>query len=136
MALLKQSRALTCLLTVLLILFSSSNIFHSRAADASSLSFYVFGDLAEKASYDALVSAFQKKYPTIGINVVYTPGEDEIHDTNGEDAYRTRLSLDFASAKPPDVFLMNYREYGIFGERNQLESMGPYLAKSKVIQPG
>jgi multiple sugar transport system substrate-binding protein len=30
---------------------------------------------------------------------------------------------------------MNYREYGIFGEKGQLETLGPYLAQSKLIQP-
>src|SRR5690349_1833913 len=107
----------------------------SRAAQKVTISFYVFGDLAEKAAYETLVVAFNQKYPDIGINLVYTPGEDEFHSANGEDEYRQRLSLDFASAKPPDVFLMNYREYGLFGEKGQLELLGPYLAKSKLIQP-
>src|SRR5205823_1394022 len=83
----------------------------------------------------SLVSAFNQKYPDIGVNLVYTPGEDEMHSGNQEDEYRARLSLDFASARPPDVFLMNYREYGIFGEKGQLEPVGSYLAQSKVIHP-
>ena len=48
-------------------------------------------------------------------------------------AFRLRLSLDFASARPPDVFLMNYREYGIFAEKGQLETLGSYLAQSSTI---
>lgn len=106
----------------------------SRAADKSTLSFYVFGDLAEKAAYQTLVAAFMQKYPDVDVKLVYTPGEDEFHSNTGDD-YRSRLSLDFASAKPPDVFLMNYREYGIFGERGQLEPLGNYLAQSKVVHP-
>src|SRR5260221_7095067 len=83
------------------------------AAEKTTISFYVFGDLAEKAAYESLVSAFNQHYPDIAVNLVYTPGEDELN-LNGSDEYRSRLSLDFASAKPPDVFLMNYREYRIF----------------------
>lgn len=131
-----QLRLKMNLLILLFVMFSSLNSLPTRAAEQSALSFYVFGDLAEKAAYDQLISAFQKKHSDIAINLVYTPGEDEIHATNGEDAYRSRLSLDYASARPPDVFLMNYREYGIFGERNQLEPLGPHLAQSQVIQPG
>src|SRR5260221_12768884 len=118
----------------LLISLQLFNLQTSQAAAKSTISFYVFGDLAEKAAYQTLVTAFNAKYPDITVNMVYTQGEDEFHSLNGEDEYRSRLSLDFASGKPPAVFLMNYREYGIFGEKGQLEQLGSYLAQSKVVQ--
>src|SRR5258707_13759956 len=117
---LKRYATVIALSTILLMIL---NPIQSRAAAKTTISFYVFGDLAEKAAYQSLVTAFNQKYPDIGINLVYTPGEDEFHSNTGDD-YRSRLSLDFASAKPPDVFLMNYREYGIFGEKGQLEQLG------------
>src|SRR5437016_2530363 len=64
------------------------------AAAKTTISFYVFGDLAEKAAYQTLVTAFNVKYPDIAVNMVYTQGEDEFHSVNGEDEYRSRLSLD------------------------------------------
>ncbi len=108
----------------------------SRAADKTPISFYVFGDLAEKAAYQTLVTAFSQKHPEIDVNMVYSAGEDEFPSADGQDAYRARLSLDFASSKAPDVFLINYREYGIFGEKGQLEPVGQYLTHSTVIQAG
>src|SRR5260221_14614641 len=79
----------------LLISLQLFNLQTSQAAAKSTISFYVFGDLAEKAAYQTLVTAFNAKYPDITVNMVYTQGEDEFHSLNGEDEYRSRLSLDF-----------------------------------------
>ncbi len=117
----------------ILLLMMTTLLVVGRAAAASTISFYVFGDDAEKAVYESLVAAFNQQYPDITVNMVYTPGEDEMHGEGQEDAYRQRLSLDFAAGKAPDVFIMNYREYGIFAERGAIEPVVPYLEKSTVI---
>lgn len=126
------------LLFVVLILVSSLAARQAQAYDGAKgpVSFYVFGDDAEKAAYDTLVAAFSKKFPDIQVKLVSTPGEDEFKFGDAEDAYRQRLTLDFASSKPPDVFLMNYREYGIFAGKNAIEPVGPYFTKSTVLKAG
>ncbi|MEP7289070.1 MAG: sugar ABC transporter substrate-binding protein [Chloroflexota bacterium] len=126
-------RKLSLLLVTLII---AANAVQVQAAQSpkGQVSFYAFGDSAEKAAYETLIAAFNKKYPDIAVKLVFTPGEDEIKFGDAEDAYRQRLSLDFASNTPPDVFLMNYREYGIFEEKGVLEPLAPYLAKSTLIK--
>src|SRR6185436_2863231 len=120
---------------VLLVMMTGLLVFGRTAAQtAQTITFYVYGDEAEKAAYDFMVQGFNRAYPDITVNEVYTPGEDEMHGEGEEDAYRERLSLDFASGKAPDVFIMNYREYGIFAERGALEPVGPYLDRSTVIK--
>ncbi len=123
---------------LVVIAFAALPLQHLAAASAAPkgpITFYTFGDATEKAAYDSLVAAFNQKYPDVQVKLVHTPGEDEFKFGDQEDAYRERLSLDFASNKPPDVFLMNYREYGIFSSKNALDPAGPYLDKSTVIKP-
>ena len=135
----KRSAFIFISLTAIVILLASQSAAFGQATPSSlagAISFYVFGDSAEKAAYTTLVAAFNQRYPAVTVNLVYTPGEDEMHAVGEEDAYRARLSLDFASSKPPDVFLMNYREYRIFSEKDAIQPVGPYLDKSSVIKAG
>lgn len=102
------------------------------AADATAvpggqISFMIFGDPAEKAAYEGLVSAFTQRYPAIQVQLIHIPSQND---------YRKRLSTDFAAGTPADVVLINYRRYASFAEKGVLEPLGPYLAQSTVIQEG
>src|SRR5258708_37868281 len=98
---LKRYATVIALSTILLMIL---NPIQSRAAAKTNISFYAFGELAEKAAYQTLVAAFNQKYPDIGINLAYTPGEDEFHSAGCEYHDRSRLILDLAYANMPDVF--------------------------------
>lgn len=132
-----MGRKLVIVAVLLAVVLASLSLAPQRASAAvsGSLSFYVFGDDAERAAYETLVTEFNKKYPDIKVKLVHTPGEDEFKFGDQEDAYKQRLTLDFASSTPPDVFLISYREYGIFAEKKVIEPVGPYLDKSTLIKP-
>ena len=85
----------------------------------------VFGDPAEKAAFDSLVTAFDAKFPEIDVNLIHIPGQND---------YRKRLATDFASGTPADITLINYRRYASFAVKGVLEPLGPYLEKSQVIK--
>lgn len=89
------------------------------------VSFMVFGDPAEKAAFDGLVTAFEAKFPDIDVNLIHIPGQND---------YRKRLATDFASGTPADITLINYRRYASFAVKGVLEPLGPYLEKSPVIK--
>jgi multiple sugar transport system substrate-binding protein len=88
------------------------------------ISFMVFGDLAEKAAYEQLVADFARRTPEVTVTLVHVPGPGD---------YRKRLGVDFAAGTPADVVLLNYRRYAAFAARGVLEPLGPYLARSRVI---
>jgi multiple sugar transport system substrate-binding protein len=93
---------------------------------AGRVRFMVFGDPAEKAAYETLVTAFEERRPAIDIELQHIPSQAD---------YRQRLGADFAAGTPADVVLINYRRYAPFAARGALEPLGPYLEKSELISP-
>lgn len=112
--------------TAQLILLIGLLLLVSCSPAQETVSFMVFGDPAERQAYLDLVAAFEEAYPDITIEVTHIPSPSD---------YRTRLTTEFAAGSPPDVTLMNYRRYGAFVANGLLEPVGPYLAKSELIQP-
>lgn len=97
----------------------------SATLDPNAVTFMVFGDDAEKKAYDALVEAFENKYPAIPVALIYVPNQF---------AYRDQVAQDFALGQPYDVVILNNRRYGFYGLRKMLEPLGPYLDKSSVVR--
>lgn len=97
----------------------------ASAASAQSVSFMVFGDPAEKATYEELAASFMAKQPNIKVDITHIPGQND---------YRKRLAADFAAGTPADVTLINYRRYAGFAAKGVLEPLGPYVDKSTAIK--
>jgi multiple sugar transport system substrate-binding protein len=94
------------------------------ATPSGRVSFMIFGDPAEKAAYEQLVSEFQQRNPAISVDLVHIPSQGD---------YRQRLGSDLAAGTPADIVLINYRRYAPYAEKDALEPLGPYLAKSTLI---
>lgn len=88
------------------------------------VSFMVFGDAAEYAAYEELVTAFESAYSDIDVVITHIPAARD---------YRTKLATDYAAGAPPDVALLNYRRVPAFAAAGQLEPLGPYLDESDII---
>jgi multiple sugar transport system substrate-binding protein len=56
--------------------------------------------------------------------VDYTPGQSD---------YYRKITTDFAGGDPPDVFLINYRNFGQYAARGALAPVAPYLESSEAI---
>jgi multiple sugar transport system substrate-binding protein len=91
---------------------------------AGSISFMVFGDPAELAAYQGLVTAFESRHPDVDVELVHIPDQAD---------YRQRLGLDFAAGTPADIVLINYRRYAPFVAQGALEPLGPYLDRSELV---
>ncbi len=91
------------------------------------LRFVLFGDPTETAGYEDLVTAFERANPDIDV---------EINPVADQDDLLVKLTTAFAGGRPPDVFLVNYRNYGQFAARDVLAPVQPRLDASKVIDEG
>ncbi len=78
----------------------------------------VSGEPEETAVYDALAAAFMEQHPGSTIEVV------KVAEKPG---HLARLSTSFAAGNPPDVFLVNFREFSVYAARSALEPVGPLL---------
>ena len=88
-------------------------------------SFMVFGSKEEYTAYQTLVDAFRAANPDYEVELRYMPDDAD---------YRRRLAADFSAGVPADVMLLNYRRIAPFADEGALAAVGPYLAKSTVIQ--
>lgn len=99
----------------------------SSAAPEQTLRFQLFGDSAEIDAYRKLARAYEARRP--GTRVELTPV------ANQRD-FMAKLTTSFAAGTPPDLFLINYRRFGQFAGKGVLEPLGPYLARSAVLEEG
>ena len=96
------------------------------AQEPVSLRFAFWGDPAEQVAYEQVVSGFEATHPGIDVAIDYTPGQTD---------YYRKIATDFAGNDPPDVFLINYRQFGQYAARGVLEPVASYLDASPTIAP-
>jgi multiple sugar transport system substrate-binding protein len=92
---------------------------------AGTVSFMVFGDPAELAAYQTLIDAFSEKYPSIHVELIHIPGQEED---------RKRITADILAGTPADVLLINYRGYAAFASLGAFEPLERYLQQSRLIK--
>lgn len=99
-----------------------------RNDDASSdartrIRFQVAGEPEDLAIYDLIVRGFEKEEPDIDVELVgVARGGDHV----------AKLTTAFAGGEPPEVFLINYREYAQFAGRDALEPLEQHLVDAGV----
>lgn len=87
------------------------------------ITFQVEGEAEELSVYEAIANAYRSDHPNVTIELVkVAPGEDHL----------TKLATAFAAGDPPDLFLINYREYSQFVTRGAIEPIGPYVRGSNI----
>jgi multiple sugar transport system substrate-binding protein len=84
--------------------------------------FQVSGDPEEIVVYESLVKSYENES---GNNVRLVPVADK-------DDHLAKLTTAFTGGNPPDVFLVNFREYSQFVVRDALEPVGPRLEDAGV----
>ena len=92
--------------------------------EVATVSFVLFGDPTETAGYETLVEQFEAANDDVEIELAPVASQDDLAAT---------LTTSFAGGSPPDVFLINYREYGQYAQQGVLAPVGPMLADSDVI---
>lgn len=89
------------------------------------VSFAVFGDPAELAAYQALVQAFQSRYPDIQVELRHVASQSD---------YQKQLVAAFSAGAPPDVMLLSYRRVASFASQGGLEPLDSYMEKSSLLR--
>jgi multiple sugar transport system substrate-binding protein len=87
---------------------STSGPASSRSTPSGEISVQVSGEAEETAVYEAAVKAFEDPNDNISVELIKVADGDD---------HLAKLTTAFAGANPPDVFLINYREYAQFVTR-------------------
>ena len=83
----------------------------------------VAGEPDEVNAFEAIAAAYEQAAPGVRVDVVSVPKKSD---------HLARLSTAFAAGDPPDVFVVNYREFAQFAARGAIEPVGPLLADRGV----
>lgn len=83
----------------------------------------VSGEPEEIAVYESLATGYEEATPGVSVDVVGVADKTD---------HLARLSTSFAAGDPPDVFLVNFREFSQFATRGALEPVEPLLADRGV----
>ena len=92
--------------------------------DGARIDVQVFGDAEELAAYRELVAAYARR----------RTGKVRLIEVPDRDAHLQKIATGFASGAPPEVFLVNYRNFAGYAARGALDPAGPRLAASKALR--
>jgi multiple sugar transport system substrate-binding protein len=95
----------------------------SSGAEQETVQVQVSGEAEEIAVYEALVAAFEKQNPDIDVRLIPVSDKDD---------HLAKLTTAFSNGTPPDVWLINFREYSQYVARGAVESIEPYLDEHGV----
>lgn len=101
---------------VLALLLSSCGLGSGGSEDTIRLQ--VSGEPEETAVYEAMARQYEKLHPDLRVEVVKVPEKDD---------HLALLQTSLGAGDPPDVFLVNYREYAPFVRRGAIVPVGPLL---------
>jgi multiple sugar transport system substrate-binding protein len=90
----------------------------AESGEGATLRLQVSGEPEETAVYAAMAEAFRNAHPGSRVQVIEVPEKSD---------HLARLSTSFAAGSPPDVFLVNFREYAQFVARGAVEPAGTLL---------
>jgi multiple sugar transport system substrate-binding protein len=74
-----------------------------------------------------VISAFESEEPAVDVQLVEASDRDDL---------LAWLATSIAGGRPPDLFLLNYRFYGQFADKGQLEPIEERLAESDAFEEG
>lgn len=95
----------------------------SGSGDATSVRFQFTGEPEEAAVYELVIDAFEAENPDVRVQAEAIGRKDD---------HLAKLVTSFAGGEPPDVFLLNYREYSQFVTREAIDAIGPRLPGAGV----
>ncbi len=85
----------------------------------------MFGEPAEAKAFVDVAAGFMEANPNVKINTTEVPSQPD---------HLQKLATSFAAGDPPDVWVIDYRRYGLLQNAGVTEPVGPYLDKSTIIQ--
>jgi multiple sugar transport system substrate-binding protein len=89
----------------------------------ATITFQVTGDLEETRVYRELADMYKRD----------TGNTVQIVEVPERDVHLAKLTTAFSAGRPPDVFLLNYRNMGGFAARGVIDTAGPRLDRSSAF---
>ena len=120
-------RALAILVCLATIGAACSDGGSADGSDAAELTLQVAGEAEEMAVYRTLVNGYNLTEPEVPVRLI------EVAD---KDQHLQKLSTSFAGGNPPDLFLINFREYSQFAVRGAIEPVEPLLSETGLDLSG
>lgn len=116
-------RRSAALLIVLLLAAACEGAQGDATQAAAPLRVQVSGEPEETRVYDAVVAAFESVNDDVDVELVEVPEKDE---------HLAKLTTSFAGGTPPEVFLVNFREYSQFVVRGAIDPYEGFLEANDV----
>ena len=114
----EKALALVLLTTVAAACSSSPDAEEEERGGERHIQLQVSGEPEETAVYSSMADQFMEANDGVRVEVVEVPEKDE---------HLARLATSFAGGNPPDVFLVNFREYSQFVVRDAIEPIEDHL---------
>ena len=92
----------------------------NESSEPQTITLQVSGEPEETRVYSSLIEQFRKENPEITVKLVEIAEKDD---------HLAKLATSFAGGNPPELFLVNYREYSQFVVRGAIEPIGDLLAE-------
>lgn len=115
--------ALACAVLVLSVAACSEPAADGGSEETSTITLQVSGEPEETRVYRSLIEQFTKSNPRVTVKLV------EIAEKSD---HLAKLATSFAGANPPELFLVNFREYSQFVVRGAIEPIGDLLAERGI----
>ncbi len=106
------------LLAVVAAACSSSRDAREGEGGAARIQVQVSGEPEETAVYQSIAEQFQQQHGDVEVEVIEIAEKDD---------HLARLATTFSGGNPPDVFLVNFREYSQFVVRGAIEPIAEHL---------
>ncbi len=84
----------------------------------------LFGGPEEQAAYQRVADAFHGEHPDLTVELQVVAKQDDL---------LARLTSAFAAGTPPDLFLINFRKYGLYAEQGVLAPVQQFLDASDAF---
>jgi len=115
--------ARTLILMVVVLAVAGAGCGSSGSGSGGAVTLQVFGDAEELKAYRGLVSAYERE----------TGDDAKLIEVADREAHLQKIATGFAGGSPPDVFLVNYRNFASFAARGGLDPAGPRLERSQRL---
>ena len=92
-------------------------------AGSSEIQFQLSGDPEEIVVYESLVESFEREHPDVDVEMIPVADKDD---------HLAKLTTAFTGGNPPDVFLVNFREYSQFVVRGAIEPVEDHLEDAGI----
>lgn len=89
------------------------------------INFMITGTPEEQAAYETLIAGYKSTVSNVEVILNNVP----------DDEFEQKLATMFSASAPPDIFLMNFRNIGVYASEGALYPLDTLIASSDAMKP-